>query len=231
VETLILIPGLLCNRELWSSQILALADCAEIVVPEITSQTTISEIACDILDQAPAHFSLVGFSLGSQVALEIMQVARERIDRLALLSATHGGVLPPVEAAIRKAIVLIEQGGFAEYLEAAYPTYVTPAHAQEQALKQRFMDMANAVGPEAGVRQMKALLALDAPFQNLNRISCPTIVVGGSEDQRTTPAAHAALAREIPCSLLVMIAEAAHFTPFEQPAQVTQAFEQWISRS
>ena len=231
METLILIPGLLCNRELWRSQILALADCAEIVVPEITSQTTISEMACDILDQAPAHFSLAGFSLGSQVALGIMQVAPERVGRLALFSATHGGVLPHVEAAIRKAIVLIEQGGFAEYLEAAYPTYVTPAHVQDQVLKQRFMDMANAVGPEPGVRQMKALLALDAPFPNLNRISCPTIVAGGSEDHRTTPAAHAALAREIPCSLLVMITEAAHFTPFEQPAQVTGALQQWIRRS
>jgi pimeloyl-ACP methyl ester carboxylesterase len=228
METLVLIPGLLCNRELWSGQILALTGRVEIMVPEITSQTTISEMACDILDQAPAHFSLASFSLGSQVALAIMQVGPERIDRLALLSATHGGVLPPVEAAIRKAIVLIEQGGFAEYLDAAYPTYVTPAHAQEQALKQRFMEMANAVGPEPGVRQMKALLALHAPFPNLNRISCPTIVVGGSEDQRTTPAAHAALAREIPCSSLVMITGAAHFTPFEQPAQVTEVLQQWI---
>jgi pimeloyl-ACP methyl ester carboxylesterase len=228
MRTLVLIPGLLCNRELWTHQIARLLDFAEILVPVITSQITISQMAREILDEAPQHFSLAGFSLGSQVALQIMQLASERVDRLALLSATSGGLLPPVRAAIRKAIEMLESGCFAEYLEATYSSYFAPAHVEDAKLKRRFIDMAYAVGPDAGLRQMKALLELDAPFTNLGWICCPTLVLGGSEDHRTTPAAHEALARAIPGASLVMVEDAGHFTPLEQPLEVTEAIQHWL---
>jgi pimeloyl-ACP methyl ester carboxylesterase len=158
-----------------------------------------------------------------------MELAADRVDRLALLSATHG-LLPPVQEALCKAILTIEQGGFAAYLESAYPTYVTSSHAQDRDMRQSFMDMAYEVGPASGVLQMKALLDLEEPFRHLGQISGPTIVIGGSEDRRTTPAAHEILAREIPGASLLFIEHAAHFTPLEQPAQVTAALRIWMEQ-
>jgi pimeloyl-ACP methyl ester carboxylesterase len=228
MRKLVLIPGLLCNSRLWSAQIAALSAHADIYVPEIVGQTTIAHMASGILDSIRGPFSLAGFSLGSQVALQIMELAADRIDRLALLSATHGGLLPPVQEALRKAILTIEQGSFAEYLESAYPTYVTASHAQDGDIRQSFMDMAYEVGPASGLLQMKALLELEEPFLHLGQISCPTIVIGGSEDRRTTPAAHETLAREIPHASLLFIEHAAHFTPLEQPAEVTTALRRWM---
>ena len=228
MRKLVLIPGLLCNSRLWSAQIAALSAHADIYVPEIVKQTTIAHMASGILDSVRGRFSLAGFSLGSQVALQMMELAADRIDRLALLSATHGGLLPPVQEALRKAILTIEQGSFAEYLESAYPTYVTASHAQDGDIRQSFMDMAYEVGPQSGLLQMKALLELEEPFRHLGQITCPTIVIGGSEDRRTTPAAHETLAREIPHASLLFIEHAAHFTPLEQPAQVTAALRRWM---
>jgi pimeloyl-ACP methyl ester carboxylesterase len=230
MKKLVLIPGLLCNSRLWSAQIAALSAHADVYVPEIVGQTTIAQMASGILDSIRGRFSLAGFSLGSQVALQIMELAADRVDRLALLSATHGGLLPPVQEALRKAILTIEQGGFAAYLESAYPTYVTSSHAQDRDMRQSFMDMAHEVGPASGLLQMKALLDLEQPFRHLGRISCPTIVIGGSEDRRTTPAAHEILAREIPRASLLFIEHAAHFTPLEQPAQVTAALRRWMEQ-
>jgi pimeloyl-ACP methyl ester carboxylesterase len=109
MRKLVLIPGLLCNSRLWSSQIAALSAHADIYVPEIVGQTTIAQMASGILDSIRGRFSLAGFSLGSQVALQIMELAADRIDRLALLSATHGSLLPPVQEALRKAILTIER--------------------------------------------------------------------------------------------------------------------------
>ena len=230
MKKLVLIPGLLCNSRLWSAQIEALSAHADIYVPEIVGQTTIAQMATSILDSMRGRFSLAGFSLGSQVALQIMELAADRIDRLALLSATHGGFLPPVQEALRKAILTIERGGFAEYLESAYPTYVISSHAQDRDMRQSFMDMAYEVGPASGLLQMKALLDLEQPFRHLGQITCPTIVIGGSEDRRTTPAAHETLARGIPRASLLFIEDAAHFTPLEQPAQVTAALRCWMEQ-
>lgn len=229
MESLILIPGLLCNQLLWSNQLPKLTRNADVVVADPTRQETIKTMASAILEMAPARFSLAGFSLGSQVALEIMRTSAERVERLALLSATHGGLLPPVENAVHHAIKTIEQGGFDDYLEAAYPTYVAAAGAQDAVLKSVFVEMAHRVGQEAGLRQMRALLMIQGPFQNLDKIHCPTLVIGGGEDHRTTPAAHKALAAEIPGSMLLILEGAAHFTPLEAPNAVTEALNSWLT--
>jgi pimeloyl-ACP methyl ester carboxylesterase len=229
MPTLIFIPGLLCNQALWSSQIADLSEYTEFTVADITRQPTVADMAASILDTAPERFSLAGFSLGSHVALEIMCTARDRVERLALLSATHGGVLPPVEKALRAAITSLEEGEFDHYLEAAYPTYVAPHRTEDTQLKQTFLDMAHAVGAEAGIRQMRALLEIKHPFANLDQIRCPTVIIGGREDHRTTPAAHEALTQDIPGSTLTFIDNAAHFTPIEQPAAVTALLRHWLT--
>ena len=230
MTSLVLIPGLLSNHALWSSQVAGLARYAEIVVADLSNQGTISEMASAVLGRAPEHFSLAGFSLGSQVALEIMSTARDRVERLALLSATHGGLLPPIEIALRRAIESIEQGGFDGYLEAIFPTYVSAARAADPMLKRCFLEMAHAVGQDAGLRQMRALLAIKHPFSSTSQIRCPTVIVGGRDDHRTTPAAHEALANQIPGSELVIIDDAGHFTPLEQPSIVTGVLRRWITR-
>ncbi len=218
MTSLVLIPGLLCNQDLWSDQVTTLARHANITVADLATQQTIPEMASAVLKAAPERFSLAGFSLGSQVALEIMSTCRDRVERLALLSATHSGLLPRVETALRGAIQMIEQGDFENYLEAAYPTYVSASRAADPILKHRFKSMAYAVGKDVGVRQMRALLAIKEPYSDLDQIRCPVILIGGRNDHRTTPAAHEALAQEIPGSELVFIDDAAHFTTLESPA-------------
>lgn len=93
---IVLIPGLLCNRDLWSSQCAVLGCHGEIVVADLITQASIFKMASAVLKAAPEHFSLAGFSLGSQVALGIMNIAGERVERLA---ATHvlGGRHPDAE--------------------------------------------------------------------------------------------------------------------------------------
>lgn len=229
MKSLVLVPGVLCDRRLWSRQIAALEALAEISVADITRQSTLAEMANDILAAAPERFSLAGFSLGSQVALEIMQSAGGRVERLALLSATHGGLLPPSTIALRRAMETIEQGGFEQYLEAAYVAYVAERRVNDAVLKQVFLDMAHAVGAEAGLRQIRVLLEIARPFSKLDQIRCPTVVIGGREDRRTTPAAHAALAKEIHGAEMIMIAGSGHFTTLEQPEAVTEALRRWMT--
>ncbi len=229
MPALILIPGLLCDQTLWSSQIEALRSHADITVADITEQSTRSEMAVEVLESSPEHFSLAGFSLGSQVALEIMRLSGERVDRLALLSATHGGLPPAVKNSILHAVAVLEQGGFEQYLEEVYPTYVAPCRAEDAELKRVFAMMARTVGVQAGLRQMRALLAIENPFTNLNQISCPTVIVGGREDRRIPPTEHQALAQEISGSELVIIDDAGHFTPLEQPGRVTAVLRHWLT--
>ena len=228
MPALILIPGLLCNENLWHGQIRSLKQVADVSVANITQQSTIQDMANAVLKSAPKRFSLAGFSLGSQVALALMELAPERVDRLALLSATHGGVSPLVEEALHWAIATLTESNFDEYLEQAYPTYVAPARVDDAELKNAFIGMAHAVGVEAGRRQMNALLGITHPFAHLELIRCHTVLIGGGDDRRTPPSAHELLARDIPGASLVIVRESGHFTPLEQPEQVTLALRRWL---
>ena len=228
MTTLVLIPGLLCDHRLWESQIAGLGTVAKVQVADIRRSSTISDMAESVLNDAPDRFSLAGFSLGSQMALEIMRIAAKQVERLALLSATRGGLLPATEEAIRQAIDIVEQCGLEHYLNDAYPTYF--AEAARPALKRLFVEMGLTVGTAGGLRQMRALLKIRNPFANLDRIHCPTLILGGEQDRRTTPEAHRALASEIPGSELLMIEGAAHFTPIEKPAPVTSALRYWLTQ-
>jgi pimeloyl-ACP methyl ester carboxylesterase len=227
-STVVFVPGVMCDERLFASQIASLSEHVDCLVANITRQNTIEAMAQEVLAAAPQRFCLAGFSLGSQVALGIMQLSGARVEKLALLSATHGGLLPASAAAFRTSLEIIEHGGFEGYLESLLPVYFTPRDAQNPELKRMFLEMAHTVGQEAALRQMQALLAIREPFRNLDRILCPTVIIGGAEDHRTTWEAHELLAREIPGSKLVKIEDSAHFTTLEQPRHVTVALREWL---
>jgi pimeloyl-ACP methyl ester carboxylesterase len=228
MPALVLIPGLLCDQRLWNSQVQVLKEYVDITVADITEQDTISAMAEAVLEHAPETFALAGFSLGSQVALEIMRVAKGRVRRLALLSATQGGLPASAAPSILQGMQLLEQGHFQEYFDSTYPTYVAPGKDGDMVLKTTFINMARAVGREAGLRQMQALRAISGPIMNLGEIRCQAVVIGGKEDRRTTPEAQEQLAKGIPGAELVIVEDAGHFAPLEQPGAVSVALERWI---
>jgi pimeloyl-ACP methyl ester carboxylesterase len=229
MRKLLLIPGLLCDARLWREQIHGLAEGFSVTVADLTRGESIHEMADNVLAHAPQRFSLAGFSLGGQVALEMVRLAGERVERLALLSTTAGGVLPEVRTAIENAVSTIEQGCFDQYLQDAYSSCVHACRARDHVLRSTFLAMAQAVGPQAAVRQMRALLSVRKPFAHLDRIDCPTAIIAGEEDRRTTPAAHLELALSIRGSVLTMISDCGHFTPLEQPDSVTRALAAWLA--
>ena len=78
--TLLLLPGLLCDRALWAAQIAALSDVCDPWVADLTRDETMEGMARRVLQEAPAQsFALAGLSMGGYVAMEIMRQAPERV--------------------------------------------------------------------------------------------------------------------------------------------------------
>jgi pimeloyl-ACP methyl ester carboxylesterase len=92
--TLILLPGLLCDRTVWEPQIAALSPRCTIQVADFWGLDSFDAMADRVLADAPPRFALAGHSMGGRVALEIMRKAPERVERLALLSTGVHPVLP-----------------------------------------------------------------------------------------------------------------------------------------
>ena len=223
------LPGLLCDETLWSSQIRSLADIVDGISLDLSPYDSIDAMAQGILDRAPDQFSLVGFSLGGCVALEVIARAPSRVTRLALLDTIASRLLPSVRTHYESWIPRIESGGLKDYLVDAFPRYVASARVADTQLRHAFVEMGMRLGPQVAVRQMHALLAYSGFPGDLSTIRCPTIVVCGDEDHRAPPAIHRELASCIPDAQFHTIAGSGHFTPLEQPFAVIALLRSWLT--
>jgi pimeloyl-ACP methyl ester carboxylesterase len=226
---LLLIPGLLCDAQLWRTQIDALASSAHAHVPELGARGSIPAMADALLEQAPPSFALAGFSLGGVVALEILARAPQRVTGLALLSTNAAGITPAVREHLAASIAGLEAGQLDAYLKDAFPRYVAPSRVHDPALRETFSAMATHLGAAVGVRQMRALLDYPGFRGDLARIACPTTVIAGRDDQRIPVAVQQQMAAQIPGATFRVIENAGHFTPLEQPAAVTAALREWLA--
>jgi hypothetical protein len=159
-----------------------------------------------------------------EVAMEVLAKAQSRVTRLALLSTNPGGILPQVRSHYLSVIEGIEAGKFDAYLADAFPRYVAPDRAGDEALWKTYRDMAKRLGPEVGVRQMRALLDYKGFGAQLSTITCPLALIFGREDRRTPVDAMGNVGGATVC----VIEKAGHFTPLEQPEAVSAALRAWL---
>ena len=228
---LVLLPGLLCDRRLWAQQIAGLADVARSSVIDLSTCDSVEKMADVVLHQGPERFALAGFSMGGCVALEILARAPQRVRCLALLSTRAAGLLPAVRQHYEEVISNLEAGGMDAYLADAFPKYVAAGKAHDESIRQTFFAMGRDLGTEVAVRQMRALLAYPGFRGALFQIACQTVLICGTEDQRTPVDVHREMAAAIPGAQLSVIAGSGHFTPLEQPAAVTEALRRWLEIS
>jgi len=217
-RNLLLLPGLLCDARLWR-------DAAQGLVAELTLDDSIDAMAVRALAQADAawgagsRFALAGLSMGGYVALALWRLAAPRIERLALLDTS---ARPDTEAQRERRhalMALSRQGQFKGVTPRLLPMLIHPAR-QDTPLAQEVMDMAGRVGPEAFLRQQRAIMDRPDSRPLLPGITVPTLVACGAEDLLTPPDRHQEMAALIPGARLVQFAGCGHLPTMEDPAAV-----------
>jgi pimeloyl-ACP methyl ester carboxylesterase len=89
--------------------------------------------------------------------------------------------------------------------------------------------VADATGPEAYLRQQKALLSRPDWRDSLAAIRSPAVLLLGDGDGMTPPKLSEEIAAGIAGARLVVIAECGHLTTLERPADVNAALVAWIA--
>jgi pimeloyl-ACP methyl ester carboxylesterase len=167
--------------------------------------------------------------MGGYIAFEIVRQAPERVERLALLDTNARADAPQQTERRRSQIALAESGRFAEVPDLLWPFFVHHKRQGDEALKSVVRTMAEETGPQAFVRQQKALMGRPDARPWLASIRCPTLVVVGDGDELTPPALAQEIAGGIPGSRLVTIPDSGHLSTLEQPEAVSRAFIEWMS--
>ncbi|MDF1721445.1 MAG: alpha/beta fold hydrolase [Minwuia sp.] len=227
-QDLLLIPGLLCTRQLWEPQIEALADRARIAVADHTRDDTIAAIARRILDTAPATFALAGLSMGGYIAFEIWRQAPERVERIALMD-TRASKDTDAETIRRKDLLaLVDQGRFNGIHDRLIPLFVHADRLDDDALLGSIRQMAEDTGKDGFVRQTRALMARQSAHDVCQSIDVPALALCGRQDALTPLEMHEEMADLIPGARLAVIEDCGHLSTLEKPEAVTAEMRTWM---
>ncbi len=225
---LLLLPGLICDATVWRPQVEGLGDTAEAVVVDLSAHSCLTDMAKAALEMAPDRFCLAGFSMGARVALEIMRLAPERVEKLALLDT---GVHPRSEGEAEKRQVSVDianSEGMMALANVWLPPMVHPDRLGDQTLIGTLREMVLRASPQQYERQITALLNRPDATPQLSSITCPTLIACGRQDVWSPPEQHAAMADAIPGAHLAIIENSGHFSTLEQPEAVTRVLRAWL---
>lgn len=230
MDSLVLVPGLLCTEALFAPQIGALAgDGVKVQVADHRQDETIAAIATRLLGEAPPRFALAGLSMGGYIAMEVMRRAPERVTRLMLLDTS---ARPDTEQQTEnrgRLIALAESGKFDQVTPSLFPLFVHEDRQEDAALRALVGQMAIATGPQAFVRQQRAIIARPDARPFLGAIACPTTIVVGDGDRLTPPELAREMQELIPRATLELVAGAGHLPTLEAPDAVTGLMRTWLA--
>lgn len=230
-ESVLLLPGMLCDERLFAPQVEALGPVCNVEVMGIDGMDTIEALADAVLANAPDQFNLAGLSMGGIVAMEIAGRAPERVTRLALLDTNHL-VDAPGRAAIRnRQIEAVRDGQMRDVVvEEMKPVYLARQNRNNQPLLDLLIDMAMDLGPEVFIRQSLALRDRQDQSENLMAYRGPALVLCGKEDQLCPPERHRQMAGLLDQGEFTQVEGAGHITTLENPEAVNAALRKWLAR-
>ena len=227
-QNLVLLPGLLCDATLWHHQHKYLGELAEITIADFTDDDSMAGMAEASLAKAPERFALAGLSMGGYVALEIMRRAPERVTKLALLDTSDRGEVEEQTKRRRELIQMSTEGKFREVTQQILPFLIHPDRQGDKGLTDAIIKMADHVGPDAFLRQEKAIMGRSDSRDDLGRIKCPTLILCGRQDALTPVDAHEEMATGISKARFVIIEDCGHMTTMERPQAVTALLRDWL---
>ncbi|MER2537451.1 MAG: alpha/beta fold hydrolase [Rhizobiaceae bacterium] len=215
------IGGTLCDDRLWRdcfeqpSPLLVVA--GKLPSGAVARSDRMDSYAGELLAALPPRFSLIGFSLGGLIALELAAQAPERIAALALICAGAGPETPEGAVSRRQGEARAAALGMTRHVrQDLLLRYHLGSGVDEAAVEQ----MAERVGLPLYRRQNDLAISRADSRPRLSGMRFPVRLVAGGDDALCPPARHEEMARLIPEATVTVAEGCGHMVPLEQPESV-----------
>ena len=245
----LLLHGIPGWRGTWHEAGRALAECCDVIVPDLLGFGESAEppAGCHAQGQAEALAALidalglesvhvVGFDFGGPVALSLLRTQRRRVASLTLL-ATNAFSDTPIPAPLRIARVpVIGDAAFRLMMgkTGLSMLWFAAVRNKERFPRERYRQ---ALQFPAGVRSTRSIFLnslrnLDTLYRpiesSLSQISVPATVIWGDSDPFFPVSVGRRTAAAIPGARYLELANCGHFVPEEQPSLVASAIADGI---
>ncbi len=225
---LLLLPGMMCDARLFAPQIGALSADRPILCCPIGHADTIEALAKSILRYAPPRFALAGLSMGGIVAMEIVRLATDRVEKLALMDTNPRAEADTIKALRGPQMQAVRDGKLREIMrDEMKPNYLADGPNRQEILD-LCMDMADDLGPQVFLNQSMALMGRRDQQDTLAAYAGPAMVLTGEADIPCPMDRHDLMHALLKNSRLEVILGAGHLPVLEQPEKTTAALRRWL---
>ncbi len=236
-ETVLLLHGLFGSPENWQGVIDSLSQEFRVLALQFpinyqpnrsiyaySSIPQLTEYVREFMDQHDVRrATLVGNSLGGQVAIDFCLQHPQRADRLILTGSAglferslSGGSTPKVSREFIR--------------EKAREIFYDPQHVTEELVEQVY----EMLGDRSFLRFLLRIAKSTRDYNvknELARIKIPTLIIWGQDDQITPPAVAHEFEEHLENAKLVFIDRCGHTPPIERPTQFSQLTRDFLQSS
>lgn len=244
---LVLVHGLGYARPGWGPFPEALADDHRLVLLDnrgigdsdvppgpYTAEQMAGDVVAVLDELSLERVHLLGTSLGGMICQEVAAAWPERVQRLVLVASTPGGArahpMPQVTVDLLQRMPDMEP---LAALRAAVENALSPAsRAADPELVDRIVRMRLAVAQEpAGWQAQAAAGTTYDGVGSLGRISAPTLIVHGEDDQVLDPANADVLAELLADARVCRLPDVGHLAPWEAPRALGRLVTDFLHES
>ncbi len=240
-QPLVLIHGLGSSTRDWEYQVPTFADNYQVITVDLRGHGqsdkpggpyTMSLFASDLagllagIGVAAAH--VVGISLGGAVAFQFALDYPALVKTLTIVNSAPslGGTLEQARQEIERRVGIVQQLGMRAMGQALSPNLFPKP--EQAALRETFIERWAENDPQAYIEATRSMLGWDVTGQ-LNSIACPTLVIAADRDY-TPVAVKEAYVALMPDARLVVIPDAHHAMPLEQPEKFNAALLDFLAQ-
>ena len=228
--TLVFIPGLICNADLFAHQFQAIGSKANYQVADTRTADDIGAMAAAALAGVTGPIVPIGLSMGGYIALEMARQAPERMAGMALLNTNYQADDEAKKKQRRATIALAKSAKFKGVTRHLLKSFLSPAAMEDDALVARVIAMADDIGATGFVRQQTAILGRRDQGDTLAAFAPPLLVLCGMLDTLTPPELSKTMAEIAPNAELMLLEDVGHLSSMEAPEAVNAALEAFIAK-
>ena len=213
---IVLIPGMMCTKDVFTSQINYLSYLFNVLVIEFNAYDDIASGVKDLSSNLPEKFHLLGHSMGGIVAMELVRQLGERVLSLALLNTNPYEEKQELREKRNQRLKELDELDLIALMKTDYIARYFPSSCKDKSkLIEKCVNMVSTLDKQVFYNQSVALRDRLDQTTTLENLKCKTLLVCGDKDQLCPVSYHSDMKIMIKKSDLIVLEGVGHIPTLE----------------